>query len=107
MKLPTFFLDDLPNMASHCSQSECGYSIYRGVLVQWDEDHDDRVLRLLDELSVKIIEQLLVVQEHEGAVCFIWKGKTPRGYEEGADFIVKGDVWFTLTRLQEHHYSNT
>ena len=60
-----FYDGDLPNMATHCPQEECGFSIYRNILVQWDEDGDDRVLWFIDHLPERVREQLLIVQEHE------------------------------------------
>lgn len=93
MKIFKFLQDQLPNGATHCDQSECGFSIYRNVLVQWDEDHDERVLWFLDRLPVNIIEKLLVCQEHEGTIEFLWKGKVPKGFEEGGSVNGDGDEW--------------
>src|SRR5262245_7508478 len=94
MTIHTFYQKDLPNGASHCSQDKCGFSIYRGVLIQWDEDHDERVLRVLDEIPIAILGQLLVVQEHKASVSFLWRDVVPQGYEEGVDFQEpRGDIW--------------
>jgi len=92
-KPKTFLLGDLPNMATHCPQAECGFSIYRGVLVQWDEDHDERVFRMMDDMSCGVMDELLIVQEHEGTVIFKWKAFVPEGYESNGDITVDGDVW--------------
>lgn len=89
-------------MASHCDQRECGFSIYRGVLVQWDEDHDERVLDFLDQTPSYVLDSLLVVQEHEGNIAFVWKGAVPKGYEAGeCRRQVCGDEWniYTSTPL--------
>lgn len=92
--LPIFYDGDFPNMASHCPQQECGFSIYRGVLVQWDEDHDTRVLSFIDSLSPEVLEQLQVVQEHKAVLGLVWSGPVPEGYEEGNDLTVENaDVW--------------
>ncbi len=90
----TFKASDFPNMATHCQQSDCGFSLYRGVLVQWDEDHDERVLRVLDEMKPKHLDKLLIVQEHEGCIAFVWKGTVPAYYRKGSGFAEpKGDWW--------------
>jgi len=92
-KLPVFYENDFPNMASHKNQSDCGFSIYRGVLVQWDEDQDERVLQLLDELPAWVVDRVLVVQEHEGTVEFLCKTKVPQPIKPGTTVHVGDDVW--------------
>lgn len=84
---------DLPNMASHCPQEECGYTIYRGVLVQWDEDHDDGVLLFIDQLPETTRSRLLVVQEHEARLGLVWKDEIPDGFRVQDDIDVGGDSW--------------
>ena len=96
MKTPWNFTDaDLPSMASHCNQNQCGFCLYRGVLVRWDEDQDERVFELLDDMPAIVLDQLLVVQEHEASIIFVWSGTTPpKGYEEGGGIdIASGDHW--------------
>lgn len=90
----TFFSGDFPNMATHCNQAECGFSIYRGVLVQWDEDHDERVFRIMDEMPCSVVDELLIVQEHKCSVVFKWKAFVPVGYEEDEQIIFDGDVFY-------------
>ncbi len=91
--LVVFRENDVPNFASHCPQSECGFSIYRGILVQWDEDQDERVLSMIDEMPEFVRNQLLVVQEHEAILGFIWKGHVPAGYEKDRSIDIDGDIW--------------
>lgn len=95
----TFKASDFPDMATHCSQSDCGFSLYRGVLVQWDEDHDERVLGVIDEMPVKIVDRLCVVQEHEGCIAFVWDGEVPTGYEVDGPGIhaPDGDWWSVIS----------
>jgi hypothetical protein len=88
-----FYDGDFPNTASHVSQSTCGYSLYKGVLVQWDEDQDTRVLQLIDALPLPAREQLLIIQEHEGCVAFVWDYQVPEGFEENGGIDVAGDSW--------------
>lgn len=81
-------------MATHCSQNTCGFSIYRGVLVQWDEDHDERILDVLDNMPANILDSLLVTQEHEGGISFVWEGAVPQGYTDNDEIEPgDGDCW--------------
>ncbi len=91
--LPVLFDTDLPSMATHCSQSECGFSLYRNVLIRWDEDKDERILTFVDEMPHFIRGQLLVVQEHEAVLALIWRDRIPEGYEIGAEIEVERDIW--------------
>lgn len=94
MKPITFMMSDFPNGATLCDQSECGFSLYRGVLVQWDEDHDERVIAVLDKMPAKVLDHLLIVQEHEGSISFVWKDTVPAGYGKGEGIDVPdGDHW--------------
>lgn len=86
-----FYQDDLPAMATHCRQSECGLSLYKGVLVVWDEDRDTRVLKFIDGLTPEDREQILVVQEHEGSIQFLCDRYLPYSCEGSVE--VDGDNW--------------
>lgn len=88
-----FYDDDLPNMASHRPQWECGYSIYVGVLIQWDEDHDVRVFEFIDGLPDEVRLQLLVVQEHEASLALLWRDEVPGRYSAGNTVDVHDDTW--------------
>jgi hypothetical protein len=90
--IAVFYDFELPAMASHCNHADCGFSIYRGTLVCWDEDHDERILQLIDEMPTAVAEQLLVTQEHEGSVRFIWKGEVPEGYHTNGAVEVAMDI---------------
>lgn len=92
-KVPIIYAEDLPSMATHCKQSECGMSVYRNVLVQWDEDHDERVLQFIDELPDEIRNNLAVVQEHEGGLSLLWNVDIPRAYATDGETCVDGDTW--------------
>ena len=84
---------DLPNGASHADQNECGYSVYKGVLVQWDEDQDPRVLDLIDDLDGPTRYNLAAVQEHEGTLSLLWKEEVPRWLLQNESLEVAGDIW--------------
>lgn len=80
-------------MASHCKQSECDPPIiYRGVVVQWDEDHDERIITMLDKMKPEVIKYLAAVQEHEASLEMIWYDRIPEGWRDGG-IEVEGDYW--------------
>ena len=86
--------DQLPTMATHCDQADCGFSIYGTVLVRWDEDRDRRVLDVIDTLPRGVYDRLLVIQEHEASLALVWDGEPPEGYREGDSVDVPdGDIW--------------
>jgi|ETNmetMinimDraft_2_1059921.scaffolds.fasta_scaffold268833_1 hypothetical protein len=74
---------------------EHGFTNYKGVTVLWDEDHDTRVLDLIDSMPVIFREDLLVVHEAEGCVCFLWKDCVPRRFQVGEMICAPrdGDTW--------------
>lgn len=79
------FGQDIPN---------CEFSIYKGILIVWDEDTDTRIINFIDNLPQEVLDKLLVIGEHEGAVSFLWKHIIPVGYSYGNSYdIVDGDVW--------------
>ena len=67
-------------------------SVYRGVIVHWDEDHDSRVLNLIDDMTEKDRHNLVAIHEREGQASYVWNGKTPAQYEEGVNTRC-GDHW--------------
>ena len=100
----TFFDTDLP----HCPQSNCGFSIHRGILVQWDEDHDTRILHLLDSLPASILDQLIATQEHKGSISFLWKSSTPEDYQENKSVNASdGDSWTIYSSTHIHQDPRT
>jgi hypothetical protein len=88
--LITFTEKDFPNGASHCPQHECGFAIHRGVLIQWDEDHDHRVVLFIDELTDQERNCLVIVQEHEGQLSLVWDSLPEELF---TDVTVDGDTW--------------
>jgi hypothetical protein len=85
--VPVFYLSELPDP----TKQPC--SIYRGVLVQWDEDFDNRVLRFIDGLDEYYKMRLVAVNENEGCLRLLWSEKVPFGYAEGDGVTVDGDYW--------------
>jgi hypothetical protein len=84
---------DLPSMATHADQQECGYSVYKGVLVQWDEDQDARVFDFIDDLDGYTRCCLAAVQEHEGNLALLWKKQGPLWPTRDNTLEVAGDIW--------------
>lgn len=91
-----FYCADFPGLATHCPQAACGFSLYKGVLVQWDEDRDERIYIVLDEMDPHLRDRLLIVQEHKGSVSMVWAGSVPVEYAEGTELLVEGDIWYVL-----------
>ena len=92
-----FDVNDLPNMGAGVRGFTYGFTIYCGVLVQWDEDKDERVLIFINELNTRVGRQLAIVQEHEGSLGLVWHTIVPSGYEMGEEFEVEGDFWVVQT----------
>ena len=75
--------DDLTELCSQARQfKDNGFSLYRGVLVVWDDGHDGRVLDVLDKMPVGVLEQLLAVHERKASISFLWDRLVPMGYGE-------------------------
>ena len=70
----------------------CGFTLYKNVLVQWDEDFDDRIIIWLNKQSEHVLNQLIMVHEHEGGLSLLWKPGQPL-LSEGKEVTVAGDVW--------------
>lgn len=51
---------DLPRL-----NTQHGFSIYKGILVLWDEDFAERVLGMLNKTPQNILNELLVIGEHK------------------------------------------
>ncbi len=83
--------DDFPNVGT--APLQYGFSVHRSVVVQWEADHDTRVLDWLDTLSVATVQNLAVVQEHNGGIVLRWKAYVPDEFAEGQAVEVLGDSW--------------
>lgn len=84
---------DLPRMETHVSE-EAGFSIYRGIIVRWDEDYDTRILDFIDDMDDDDARGLMAVQEHEGSIAFRWKESVPPQFAEGQSVESRdGDCW--------------
>jgi hypothetical protein len=47
---------------------EFGYSIYKGVVVEWDEDYDIRIFVFVDDIKQRNIKDLVRCKEHEAGL---------------------------------------
>lgn len=84
---------DLPNMESHVKE-EAGFSVYKGVVVRWDEDYDTRIIDFIDDMDPDDVTDLFSVQEHKGSISFRWKNSVPPQFAEGQSVDSRdGDTW--------------
>ena len=85
-----FSKDDLPT-------TRCGLSLYRGVIVCWDEDRDTRVLNFLDAMHSAERDKLFAVHESKACLRLVWRGSfIPSLYREESKVEVLGpgaDIW--------------
>lgn len=69
-----------------------GISAWGGVLVLFDDDHDERVVELLGELTEGERAELVAVHECKGCVTMFWRSWIPRRFQV-CELLVAGDVW--------------
>ena len=84
---PTFYKHQLPGSTT----VDYGLSLYRGVLVQWDDDHDTRIFKFIDKLKPKVRKCLLVAYERKGGLSLLWRDNIFIGDRD--QVVVGGDVW--------------
>lgn len=87
--VPIFYPKELGQLAG-----SYGFSIYRGVLVCWDYDYDERVLGWIDGLPIRVARSLLAAGEHKGTLSLLWKEEPPDEYADG-EYATgpDGDSW--------------
>lgn len=76
--------------------SGCGvdrFTFYRGVMVAWDEDTDQRVLQFIDLHERRVMPWLAFIRERKGMLDMIWHDYIPTGFESGKSPDVIGDCW--------------
>lgn len=88
---------DISNFKRLGVTGDYGVSVYKNVLIVWDEDHDARIITLIDQIEEKWeqLVNLAVVHEHEGSVIFIWNYHVPfmSELQECGEVIVEEDAW--------------
>jgi hypothetical protein len=72
---------------------EYGLSVHCGVIVVWDEDHDERVLRMIEERFPVGSVKPLAVCEHEGIICILWANEDDATYAAPKDYTTENDWW--------------
>tara|TARA_R110000803_G_scaffold82603_2_gene148771 strand:+ start:544 stop:885 length:342 start_codon:yes stop_codon:yes gene_type:complete len=76
-----------------------GFSIYRGVLVVWDEDWDKRILRVVDNIPPYERDELVAIQESKAWISFLWQDSPPRDYYNHGVWEIKtpcGDIFQSI-----------
>jgi hypothetical protein len=78
-----------------------GFSVYQGVLVIWDMDYDQRVLKWIDSLPPDIRASLYCVAERKGLLDLKWRGSViPEGFSEyGTQIDAPDDVWLIYASI--------
>jgi len=91
LELPEFHWKQLPNEGQLMS-------LYRGVIVCWDEDIDTRVLEFVDNMPTHLRERLIAIGENQASVSFLWKGVFWRSKvrEEQLENCSPGDDQWTV-----------
>jgi len=99
--IPIFSLDDLPEYhhSESVYQNKFGFSIYKNVLIQWDEDYDKRILNFIDQMPEKYRNNLLFCHEHEANLLLFWCKEVPVKYREDEEIEVK--MYFEDSGLTE------
>ena len=76
------------------------FTIYRGLMVFFDEDQDTRILTFIDDISIKMRQKLFAVGEREGSITLVWNCRPPTRYEEGNSLDVCGDTWYIFQSVR-------
>ncbi len=89
-QLPVFYREQFPN-----STIDDGFSLYKGVLIQWSTMWDIRICTFIDDLSPVYRENLLACQAHKGGISLLWKNNSmiPPGIKERRRVEVEMDFW--------------
>jgi hypothetical protein len=70
---------------------------YKDVLVIFDEDRDDRILRLIEKLSIFDRNDIIWTQEHEGLLTICWSNIERLNYYDTIrnkeSVCIEGDIW--------------
>lgn len=72
-----------------------GFTIYRNVIVVWDEDQDSRIFLFIDELDDRECKHLIAAYESEGGLKLLWDDyqNIPTFLHDGQGSQVDSDWW--------------
>lgn len=70
-----------------------GVGTYRGVVIAWDHDRDERVHQLIDAIKADFPTEPAFVSEHEAEVVLAWRGRPPAKFSKGETVHVGDDAW--------------
>jgi len=74
-----------------------GYSVYKGTIIEWDEDYDRRIFIFVDNILKQRIKNLIRCKEHEAGLILYFKDSIPLKYNEGDSIDIDDeeghDVW--------------
>ena len=60
---------------------ENGFSLYKNIMIVWDEGNKKDVLSFVDKIPEKVRENLLLVFQYKGTIDMVWKDKVPQSYQ--------------------------
>lgn len=67
-----------------------GFTIYKNVLVVWNKAKDGSVLQVVDYLSKKYPDKLLIAHLDGNVLELVWKDETPKGFQNNTIATKKG-----------------
>lgn len=91
----------LDKIDQYKERNKYGFSIYKGVLILWDEDWDTRICSFIGNSLDHSYTDLLVAKESEGCLSLIWHGLIPYSYQKGMCVDVLNDSWQIIESILE------
>jgi hypothetical protein len=72
-----------------------GMSIYKNVLILWDEDFDTTIHNFIDSLGIDA-KSLCAAMERKGILNLLWHDFIPEKYQENKEVLVNKDYFFEI-----------
>jgi hypothetical protein len=82
------------------------FSIYREILILWDDEEDRRVFDFIDEMRENDREFLLVASPHEGSISLCWNSDVPYGYKPNDSIEFSCDIWSVFKSISVQFYKS-
>jgi len=76
-----------------------GFSVYKNIFIQWDENHDTRVLTFIDEMADVYRDLLIMCHYRKGSLMLVWKNQIPYIYTENKSVSVQEDEWYICSSV--------